>query len=185
MIQFQIASNRKRRIVEDGVDKKTDYVWIKAYGLKAAEYAAALHIHSNVSINGAIQTRSYVKEYECPYCGQISKIAYLAVEVIPYSIEYGANCTLPDPQEREKSLMKQTRLADRLTANQIEAKNVEERNLSEMKRDMGDSHISFQRSRRIKNKTSVKLKRSKEKRLASIRRSLQSRKNYIQRIRWR
>ena len=84
----------------DGVDKKTDYVWIKAYGLKAAEYAAALHIHSNVSINGAIQTRSYVKEYECPYCGQISKIAYLAVEVIPYSIEYGANCTLPDPQER-------------------------------------------------------------------------------------
>lgn len=29
--------------------------------------------------------------------------------------------------------MKQTRLADRLTANQIEAKNVEERNLSEMK----------------------------------------------------
>ena len=26
--------------------------------------------------------------------------AYLAVEVIPYSIEYGANCTLPDPQER-------------------------------------------------------------------------------------
>lgn len=35
---------------------------------------------------------------------------------------------------------------------------------------MGDSHISFQRSRRIKNKTSVKLKRSKEKRLASIRR---------------
>ena len=32
--------------------------------------------------------------------------------------------------------MKQTRLADRLTANQIEAKNVEERNLSEMKRDM-------------------------------------------------
>ena len=69
-------------------------------GIKAAEYAAALHIHSNVSINGAIQTRSYVKEYECPYCGQISKIAYLAVEVIPYSIEYGANCTLPDPQER-------------------------------------------------------------------------------------
>lgn len=66
--------------------------------------------------------------------------------------------------------MKQTRLADRLTANQIEAKNVEERNLSEMKRDMGDSHISFQRSRRIKNKTSVKLKMSKEKRLASIRR---------------
>ena len=66
--------------------------------------------------------------------------------------------------------MKQTRLADRLTANQIEAKNVEERNRSEMKRDLGDSHISFQRSRRIKNKTSVKLKRSKEKRLASIRR---------------
>ena len=40
--------------------------------------------------------------------------------------------------------MKQTRLADRLTANQIEAKNVEERNLSEMKRDMGDSHIGLQ-----------------------------------------
>ena len=40
--------------------------------------------------------------------------------------------------------MKQTRLADRLTANQIEAKNVEERNLSEMKRDMGDSHMGLQ-----------------------------------------
>ena len=41
---------------------------------------------------------------------------------------------------------------------------------AEIDGDMGDSHISFQRSRRIKNKTSVKLKRSKEKRLASIRR---------------
>lgn len=33
--------------------------------------------------------------------------------------------------------MKQTRLADRLTANQIEAKNVEERNLSEMEKRYG------------------------------------------------
>lgn len=75
-------------------------VRLKDNTVQEVSLTEALHIHSNVSINGAIQTRSYVKEYECPYCGQISKIAYLAVEVIPYSIEYGANCTLPDPQER-------------------------------------------------------------------------------------
>lgn len=71
--------------------------------------------------------------------------------------------------------MKQTRLADRLTANQIEAKNVEERNLSEMEKRYGRfSYLFSTIPGSIKNKTSVKFKKEQRKELASIRRSLRA-----------
>lgn len=41
--QFPIASNRLRRIKEDGADKKTDYPWVKCFGPMAEQHSICLH----------------------------------------------------------------------------------------------------------------------------------------------
>ena len=53
--QFPIASNRLRRIKEDGADKKTDYPWVKCFGPMAEQHSICLHTNSTIYINGAIE----------------------------------------------------------------------------------------------------------------------------------
>lgn len=50
--QFPIASNRLRRIKEDGADKKTDYPWVKCFGPMAEQHSICLHTNSTIYING-------------------------------------------------------------------------------------------------------------------------------------
>lgn len=95
--QFQIASNRIRKIEEDGAEKRTDYPYIKAYGTRAEEYRDALHVGSEIFVNGAIQTREYDKGIECPECGHAFVRSHMATEIVPYHIEYVADCILPEP----------------------------------------------------------------------------------------
>lgn len=102
-IQFQIAVNRKRYIREDNPDKRTDYIWIKAYGGQAKEYAETLHLHSRITVNGAIQTRKVLGDYWCDNCGNLFQKEQLSQEIVPYSIEYRDNCTLPEPEERKEN----------------------------------------------------------------------------------
>lgn len=87
---IQIAINRKRLIVEDGPDKRTDYPYVKAFGQKAEEYARVLHTNSEIYIEGAIQTREVILERSCfePDCLKDFKVESTAVEIVPYSIEY-------------------------------------------------------------------------------------------------
>lgn len=92
---FQIASNRIRRIVEDGPDKKVDYPWVKCYGSKAQEYFKALHLGSSVFIDGAIQTRDITHHAICNNCGKLMEKPGIATEIVPYHIEYLENCELP------------------------------------------------------------------------------------------
>lgn len=48
--QFPIASNRLRRIKEDGADKKTDYPWVKCFGPMAEQHSICLHTNSKVAL---------------------------------------------------------------------------------------------------------------------------------------
>lgn len=87
---IQIAINRKRLIVEDGPEKRTDYPYVKAFGQKAEEYARVLHTNSEIYIEGAIQTREVILERSCfePDCLKDFKVESTAIEIVPYSIEY-------------------------------------------------------------------------------------------------
>lgn len=93
--QFQIAANRKRRIIEDGPEKKADFPWVKAFGEMAEEISGVLHQSSVISICGGIETRSFEREIACKNCGKKFKRKEYATEIIPYLIDYGENCDIP------------------------------------------------------------------------------------------
>lgn len=104
---FQIAVNRKRRIIEDGPEKTTDYPYVKTYGPKTKEYSEVLHTGSEIFINGAIQSREIdmVKTCGNTECGQQFEAKGATMEIIPYSIEYLKNCNIPTKDEEEEEFL--------------------------------------------------------------------------------
>ena len=98
--QYQIASNRKYRIREDPPDKKTDYPWIKTNGEQALKDSESLHVGSQIYINGALQTREILRNSICDNCQHQYEWNDSATEIIPYSIEYFADC---DTEEGDKT----------------------------------------------------------------------------------
>lgn len=100
--QFQIASHRIRRIAEDPVEKRTDFPWVKCYGPNAAEYQSKLHLHSQVFINGAIQTREIRLVAGCENCGALIEKKSIATEIVPFHVEYLNLGTNPDEEDEEE-----------------------------------------------------------------------------------
>lgn len=97
-LQFEMAINRPRRILEDAPDDTTDFIWVRAYGKEAAELKAAIHKGSTLLINGAIQTRisDTMFKHTCKYCGQLNVKRGMATEIVPYRHEYIDDCNVPD-----------------------------------------------------------------------------------------
>lgn len=100
---FQIATNRKRRIVEDGPDKTTDYPYVKTYGPKTKEYSETLHTGSEIFINGAIQAREITMLRRCGNCDMDFQALGATMEIVPYSIEYLRNCDIPEYEDEYMS----------------------------------------------------------------------------------
>lgn len=90
--QYQIAVNRRYRIHEDPDDKKTDYPWIKTFGLQAAEDSKCLAVGSTVYISGALQTREILRTMACEHCSHDYEWDETVAEIVPYYIGYIANC---------------------------------------------------------------------------------------------
>ena len=94
--QFPIASNRLRRIKEDGADKKTDYPWVKCFGPMAEQHSICLHTNSTIYINGAIEARDIEIEMCCEQCQQNFLAKSSSIEIVPYHIEYIDDCIIPE-----------------------------------------------------------------------------------------
>ncbi len=88
---IQIAVNRKREIIEDGPDKRTDYPYVRTFGKMAEETAKVLHTGSEIYTESSIQTRNIEIKKICPNCSSNFIIESSAVEIVPYSIEYISN----------------------------------------------------------------------------------------------
>ena len=99
--QYQLASNRKFLIKEDDPEAKTDYPWVKSYGAQAEMDINALHTGSMVFIDGCIQSRRVPVTRVCSK-GHENLVEDLACEIVPYSVEYLADCVLPEPEEKEE-----------------------------------------------------------------------------------
>ena len=99
--QFQIAANRKRRIIEDGPEKRTDFPWIKTFGDMAEEISGVLHQGSVISICGGVETRSFERKIICENCGEEFERKEYATEIVPYFIDYVDNCDIPVKHEDE------------------------------------------------------------------------------------
>lgn len=93
---FQIATNRRFRLIDSDPDIRTDYPWVKTFGETAKEAANVLDINSTVFIDGSLYTKMVSKKCYCESCGKEHIIKELVSEIHPYSVEYLHNCNLPD-----------------------------------------------------------------------------------------
>lgn len=132
--QFPIASNRLRRIKEDGADKKTDYPWVKCFGPMAEQHSICLHTNSTIYINGAIEARDIEIEMCCEQCQQNFLAKSSSIEIVPYHIEYIDDCIIPESDRAyeedglmEGRHMKQNKnlLSSRLTENRMNDQNIQ------------------------------------------------------------
>ena len=55
-----------------------------------------------VFVDGAIQTREYVRKHECPECGMEYEYRETATEIVPYSTEYLTGCKTMEEIEEDK-----------------------------------------------------------------------------------
>ena len=87
-LSIQLALNRRRFIMEDGPDKRTDYPHVKVFGPAAEEGWKVLHTGSEIYIDGAVETREVSLKRNCPLCGNDFTVPNVAIEIVPYAIEY-------------------------------------------------------------------------------------------------
>lgn len=123
--EFQLAVGRKRRIIEDGPEKTTDFPFVKCYGKNALEYSQVLKVGSEIFINGAVQAREIEMLKQCKNCGEEFIAKGATMEIVPYSVEYGYECNIPGPkiEEIEKISDDNCDISDNgeLSAQEIEA----------------------------------------------------------------
>lgn len=99
---FQLAVGRKRRIIEDGPEKTTDFPFVKTYGKNSFEYSQVLQLGSEVLINGSVQAREIEMLKQCEFCNEEFVAQGATMEIVPYSVEYIENCNIPVYKEEEK-----------------------------------------------------------------------------------
>ena len=83
---------RKYKIREFDPDNRHDYPNVKCYGNIAINDKKYIHKGSRVFIDGFVQQRTYFENYECPVCNAIGSRKKTVSEIVPYSVEYLANC---------------------------------------------------------------------------------------------
>lgn len=96
VFNFQVAVNRRFRLIDGDPDVRTDYPWVRVFGDAAKEASQVLDINSTVFIDGSLFTKMVSKKTACEKCGKDHFIKELVSEIHPYSIEYLHNCKLPE-----------------------------------------------------------------------------------------
>jgi len=99
---YQLDVPRKYRIKEDDESNRHDFPFVKSYGFVADNDSRAIRKSSMVFIDGAIQTREYLRKRICPFCGAEHEYRETATEIIPYSTEYLTGCKTMEEIEEEK-----------------------------------------------------------------------------------
>lgn len=101
---YQLDVPRKYRIKEDDESNRHDFPFVKSYGFVADNDKRAIRKDGLVFVDGAIQTREYVRKHVCPVCGAEYEYRETATEIIPYSTEYLTGCKTMEEIEEEKRL---------------------------------------------------------------------------------
>ena len=98
---YQLDVMRKYRIKEDQETNKHDFPFVKSYGVVADNDVLAIQEDGMVFVDGAIQTREYLKNHQCPTCGETYQYKDTATEIVPYSTEYLTGCKTMEEIEEE------------------------------------------------------------------------------------
>lgn len=100
--QYQLAVNRKYRVKDDAAENRTDYPWVKSYGVIAEEDSKFLQMGAMVYVDGMIQTREVERTTVCPHCGNAYHWKDAALEIVPYAVEYLQGYILPEEYEKRE-----------------------------------------------------------------------------------
>lgn len=100
---YQLDVMRKYRIKEDQESNKHDFPFVKSYGFVAENDYYAVQENGLVFVDGAIQTREYLRTHTCPECGEAYQYKDTTTEIVPYSTEYLTGCkTMEEVEEQKK-----------------------------------------------------------------------------------
>lgn len=99
---YQLDVPRKYRIKEDDESNRHDFPFVKSYGFVADNDGRAVQKEGLVFVDGALQTREYIRKRTCPLCGNDYEYRETATEIVPYSTEYLTGCKTMEDIEEEK-----------------------------------------------------------------------------------
>lgn len=102
IVNYQLDVQRKYRIKEDEKSNRHDFPFVKSYGFVADNDRLAIHKNAMVFVDGAIQTRDYVKKHTCCQCNMVYEYRETATEIVPYSTEYLTGCLTMEEVEQVK-----------------------------------------------------------------------------------
>ena len=106
IVNYQLDIQRKYRIKEDDENNKHDFPFVKSYGAIADNDYLAIKKGSYVFVDGAIQTRDYIRNMECQNCHETFEFRETATEIVPYSTEYLMDClSMEEIEERKKQMI--------------------------------------------------------------------------------
>lgn len=88
---YQLAVNRKYRIRDDATEARTDFPWVKSYGVIADNDVKFIRRGTRIFVDGMIQTRNIERIQVCESCGESYNWNDTALEIVPYATEYLAN----------------------------------------------------------------------------------------------
>ena len=104
VLEFAIAGNRIRRILEDEDTKRTDFPWIKLYGSLAKKYKDELSTGCEIYLDGSIQKREPEILRKCERCGEEGFEQTEIMEVVPDTI-----MIIRYPEDTEETTLYQRR----------------------------------------------------------------------------
>jgi len=104
VLEFSIAGNRIRKILEDEDTRRTDYPWIKLYGELARKSVGQFRRGSEIYIRGALQKRTPGIIRKCLRCGEESEDKTDIMEVVPESVYLIRDEDLSNPVDNPASL---------------------------------------------------------------------------------
>lgn len=109
--EYQIAVDRRLRVMSDSAEQNTDFISIKSFGANAErDYLSIIKGETVVLVDGFIHTRTFERETNCAACGKAYKWNTNTTEIVPYATEY-IGSRYKDPEERKEEL-RQERLAE-------------------------------------------------------------------------
>lgn len=100
---YQVAVNRKYYLKDDVAASRTDYPFVRTFGMQANQDRQCLYQTSMILVDGYVQTKEFDRKKTCEHCDKDYEWTDNSMEVIGYAIEYLQNFKTPEDIEKEKS----------------------------------------------------------------------------------
>ena len=104
LAEYQLAVDRKFRVRQDPVEKKTDFPWIKSSGSIAEEDAEHLQKGTEILVDGELQARRLegkdARKASCLKCGKEFTFTDTVLEVVARDVRY-LKRTIDEEEEEE------------------------------------------------------------------------------------